>query len=132
MPRGKKAKAKGTGIDMSDRDYKSIRVENKDGTIRHSRGNGDAVAKAMIAFVAGGGDLQKVVKDNKLTEKYGAKDFPNQGMFRMTLGNSLRALVRAGTPVKIGSETITSLAQRVADPAIKDRAPKAKKVKEAA
>lgn len=126
-PRKKKAKkSEGTSLDMSDRDYKAIRVENKDGTIRHSRGNGDAIAKAMIAFVAGGGDLMKVVKDNDLTEKYGQKDFPNQGMFRMTLGNSLRALVRAGTPVKIGKETVTSLAQRIADPAIKERAPKAK------
>lgn len=128
----RKKKAKGTGIDMSDRDYKAIRVENKDGTIRHSRGNGDAVAKAMIAFVAGGGDLMKVVKDNKLTEKYGQKDFPNQGMFRMTLGNSLRALVRGGTPVKIGSIEIKSLDQRIADPALKESAPKTKKVKEAA
>lgn len=120
--KAKKAKKEGTSIDMSDRDYKAIRVENKDGTIRHSRGNGDAVAKAMIAYVAGGGDLMAVVKANGLTDKYGQKDFPNQGMFRMTLGNSLRALVRAGTPVKIGKEIVSTLTQRVANPAIKDKA----------
>lgn len=112
-------KAKPSTIDMSGRDYKRSRVVGADGKVRHSASNDDAVARAMLTFVAGGGDFDKVIAQNKLGDKYpkGAKGFGNPGLFRMSLGGTLRALVRAGTPVKIGSIEVKTLEQRIADPA---------------
>lgn len=123
-----KRKAETASIDMSDRDYRRVRVIGKDGRTRHSASNDDAVARAMLTFVAGGGDLDKLVKANKLIEKYpgGSAGYKNPGLFRMSLGGTLRALVRNGTPVQIGSVTIKSLDQRVADPNI-DAPAKARK-----
>lgn len=131
------AKAKSSTIDMSDRNYRRVKVVNKDGTSRHSAHNDDAVARALITFIAGGGELDRIIRDNKLTDKYpkGAKGFGNPGLFRMTLGGTLRALVRAGTPVKIGAIMVKTLEQRVADPSVGEAKPKkakaAKKVKRA-
>lgn len=113
------AKAKSKSIDMSERGYRRVRVVGADGASRHSTHNDDAVARAMLTFSAGGGDWDKVIKDNKLGDKYpkGAKGYKNPGLFRMTLGGTLRSLVRAGTPVKIGNIVVKTLEQRVADPA---------------
>lgn len=113
-----KAAPKSKSIDMSGRDYRRVRVTHKDGSSRHSAHNDDAVARAMLTFVASGGDLDRIVRDNKLTDKYpkGAKGYANPGLFRMTLGGTLRSLVRHGTPVKIGAIVVKTLEQRVADP----------------
>ncbi len=113
------AKAKkSNSIDMSGHSYRRVRVVGADGRSRHSATNDDAVARAMLTFAIGGGDWDKVIRDNKLTEKYpkGAKGYANPGLFRMTLGGTLRAKVRAGTPVKIGTIIVKTLEQRVADP----------------
>lgn len=112
MARKKKATAT---IDAGAYDYKTTKVRDKDGRVRHSVSNGDAVAKAMLNFVAAGKDLMQLVRANKLDQdKFNPKRFTNTGMFRMTLGNSLRAMVRAGTAVDIGGTVIKTLNQRVA------------------
>lgn len=125
------AKAKSNTIDMSGRDYRRVKVVGKDGMARHSAHNDDSVARALLTFIAGGGDLDRIIRDNKLGDKYpkGAKGFGNLGLFRMTLGGSLRALVRAEVPVKIGSIMVKTLEQRVADPSVGDVKKKAKAAK---
>lgn len=118
-------------IDMSDRDYRRVKVVGEDGRSRHSAHNDDAVARALLTFITAGGDLDKVLKDNKLGDIYpkGRRGFGNAGLFRMTLGGSLRALVRSGTPAKIGDIVVKTLEQRVADPSIGDGAKPKKKAK---
>jgi hypothetical protein len=134
-----KAKAKTESI-AADYDYESSKIRGKDGKIRTSRGNGDAVAKAMLLFTAGGGELTTVINANKLQERMAPhmkKRGPKApGLQRMTLGVMLRALVRNGTPVKIGKEVIEKLTQKVDLPKVekverspKARVPKAKSVK---
>ena len=118
MAKKRKAAAGGSAtIDASGYNYETLKVAGKDGKVRHSVGNGDAVQRAMAKLLADAKDtkvaLTKVVKDNKLGEKVDVAKWDNMGLLRMTIGNSLRALVKAGTPVTIGSETVKSLAQRV-------------------
>lgn len=125
------AKAKETATIGADYEYETTKVTGADGKTRTSRGNGDSVARAMLAFVAASGDTQKalakVVKDNKLGDKYDVAKSDNLGLLRMAIGNTLRAMVRAGTPVQIGEVLVKTLEQRVALPEVKP-----KKVKEAA
>jgi hypothetical protein len=106
-------KSKAT-IPAGDYDYKTLKVrDEKTGKVRHSTGTGDAIAKAMLLFVAAGGTAAKAAKDNDLKMK---ADGRNEGLFRMAVGNALRGLVRNGTPVKIGKITIKTLSQAVALP----------------
>lgn len=105
-----------TVIDASRYDYKVSKFRGKDGKVRTSRGNDDAVARAMLAFLATGKDLMQVARANKLADRYDIKKYDNVGLFRMSLGNALRGLVRNGTPVVIGNETIKSTSQRVSGP----------------
>lgn len=101
-------------IDRSRYDYSTVRVADpKTGKVRHSTGNGDAVARAMLAITAD--DLPKLVKKNGLPElKHGS----NPGQFRMIVGNSLRAKVRKGEEVTIGDVVVKKLDQR--EPVIKE------------
>ena len=127
------AKAKQTESIASGYDYETTKIRGKDGKVRSSRGNNDAVAKAMLLFTAGGGDLVTVVNANKLQEKMAPhlkKKGPKApGLVRMCLGVMLRALVRNGTPVKIGREIIEKLSQKVELPKVEkiERAAKAAK-----
>lgn len=116
MGRRKAAAAGDTLAGLAERDYKKTRIVGGDGRVRHSKSNDDAVARAMLVFMAGGGNIARVIKDNKLTDKYDPAQYDNQGLLRMSVGNSLRALVRAGTPVVIGDLTVKTLEQRVAVP----------------
>lgn len=122
-----KAKATGSVVDLNTYDYKRTSIRGKDGKIRHSASNGDAIAKTMLVFVAGGGKLEDVVRANGLDDKFkGRKVSDGAGLYRMSLGVSLRALVRAGTPVKIGSITVKSLKQAVDVPKVEKNGRKKK------
>lgn len=128
------AKAKETTSIAADYEYETTKIRDKEGHVRSSRGNGDAVAKAMLLFTANGGEITTVVNANKLQEKMAPhlkKKGPKApGLIRMTLGVMLRALVRNGTPVKIGKEVVEKLSQRVELPKVvktERAAPAAKK-----
>ena len=62
------AKAKTPSI-AADYEYSALKIRGKDGKVRTSRGNGDAVARAMLLFSAGGGEIVTVVNANKLQDK---------------------------------------------------------------
>ena len=108
MSNGKK---KATVIDVSDRDYKVTRIRGKDGRIRHSRSNGDAVAMAMLGMSHEA--LGKVMKANGLDRLKPYLDSKNPGHFRMILGQALRGMVRRDEEVIIGRNSITKLTQKV-------------------
>lgn len=125
-------KSKDTASIADGYEYGTIKIRDKaTGRVRSSRGNGDAVARAMLAFTAGGGDIETVVRANKLQDrmaKHLKKKGPKApGLIRMTLGVMLRALVRNDTPVKIGKETIEKLSQKVDLPKVEKLEAKAKK-----
>lgn len=110
------AKTKPASI-AAEYEYDTTKIRGKDGKVRSSRGNGDAVARAMLLFTAGGGEITTVINANKLQERMSGhmkKKGPRApGLQRMMLGVMLRALVRNGTPVKIGKELIEKLTQKV-------------------
>lgn len=130
------AKAKPAAIG-AEYEYEATKIRGKDGKVRTSRGNQDAVAKAMLVFTAGGGEITTVINANKLQDKMAAhmkKKGPKApGLQRMTLGVMLRALVRNGTPVKIGKEVVEKLTQKVDVPKVDkiERVAKAKPAKKA-
>lgn len=115
------AKTKPASI-AAEYEYATSKIRGKDGKVRSSRGNGDAVARAMLVFTAAGGEITTVINANKLQDKMAPhmkKKGPKApGLQRMTLGVMLRALVRNGTPVKIGKETIEKLSQKVDVPKV--------------
>lgn len=98
-------------IDPGRYGYGTTKVRGANGKIRHSRGNGDAVARALL-----GADFDAVLKANGLTERMKAHADKNSGQFRMIGGNMLRALIKKGEPVTIGDHVIKSLTQKVAIP----------------
>lgn len=119
-------------IDREKYNYDRVKVQDKEGKTRYSYSKGDAVARAMLGMDHE--DLVKIVKGNKvLDERIGRHaDKPaNSGQFRMMVGNSIRALVKRGTPVKVGKHTISDLNQDVPIPEVKET-PKAAKPKSAA
>lgn len=122
-----KRKATGGVIDAAKYDYDRIKVRDKSGKLRYSAGNGDAVAKAMLLHKASGGSLAGVIRDNGLTAKFKGRDASNEGLMRMSVGVALRALVRHGTPIKIGHLTVKSLKQTIALPKAETVAAKPKK-----
>lgn len=78
---------------------------------KRSYHNGDAIARALHGLDHGA--IVKVVKANKLWDRYADLDGKlNNGRFRMLAGNSLRAKVLRGEPVKVGKITIERLNQR--------------------
>lgn len=122
---------KSNTIDMSEYGYSTTKVVGKGGKTVRSTGNGDAIQRAMAAFKASGKDVMQVVRANKLdVDRYNPKKFDNMGLLRMSIGNSLRAMVRAGTPVTIGDIVVKTLAQRVSletATSAKPRKPRARK-----
>lgn len=129
-------KDKAPNIDTGSYDYGVTRVEGKGGKTVRSIGNGDAVQRALLKFYAAGKDIGQVIRANKL--KQDPAQYDNAGLLRMSVGNSLRALVRNGTHVTIGDVTVKSLEQRVALDEVKDpgekkaRAPRKRKNEAAA
>jgi hypothetical protein len=105
-----KRKSKGSTINTKNYKYVTLRARGKDGSIHYSRGNGDAVHKAMLLHVANGGTMKQVIDANKF-DKFSTGG--NGGTLRMSVGVALRAAVRAGEPVKIGKVTVKSLKQPV-------------------
>lgn len=124
-----KTKVPSPSDSLANYEYNTLSTKDHTGKTRHSKGNGDAVQRALLVYVAGGGDLAKVVKVNGLQDKLDPAKYDNTGLFRMALGNSLRGLVRAGTAVTIGDLVVKSLDQRVAVPeaVAKDKKVRAKK-----
>lgn len=118
-------KEAGGVVDTATYEYGATKLRDKDGKVRTSRSNGDAVANAMFLFSAGGGDIEQVIKANKLDDKMKPHAKKQPGLRRMTLGVMLRALVRNGTPVKIGRITVEKLNQKVEMPKVEkiERAP---------
>lgn len=105
-------------VDTSKFEYDTIKVRGADGKVKHSKGNGDAIARAFLVFSTTGKDIMQVVRANKLAERLKGRDV-NAGLFRMTLGVMLRAMVRRGEHVTIGDVVVKSLEQRVAVPEVK-------------
>jgi hypothetical protein len=103
---------------IGDRKYYTTRIRDKDGKLRFSRGNGDAVAKAMLLFKSQGGEIEQVVRANKLEDRMKGKSKMQDGLKRMCVGVMLRALVRNGTPVKIGKVLVGKLTQKVEMPKV--------------
>lgn len=116
---------------LAEREYATTKIVGSDGKTRHSKSNDDAVARAMLIFTAGGGDIAKVIKANGLSDKYDPAKYDNQGLLRMSVGNSLRALVRGGTPVTVGDITVKTLEQRIALPESVEKEKKARAKKAA-
>jgi hypothetical protein len=98
---------------LKERGYARTKIIGSDGKARHSASNGDALARALLIYVAGGGDLTKLAKVNGLQDRISVETLSNQGLARMTLGNMLRALVKRGEPVTVGDLTVKSLDQKV-------------------
>lgn len=110
----KKGADGGSVVDTERYGYDRIAyTDPKTGKTRHSAGNGDAVARAMLGLNSD--DLMRIVKKAGLGDKYDGKagKAGNPGLFRMSLGHSLRALIKAGTPVQIGEHLIKKLDQKV-------------------
>lgn len=110
--------AEAAGLIDQSRYERTTFTDPKTGKTRHSASNGDAVAIAMMHIPAE--KLDAVVRVNKLEMK---PEYPNSGMYRMAVGNKLRAMVRAhendkaaNPSAKIGEFEIKSLAQRVPAP----------------
>jgi len=126
---GKKKEA-GSVVDLSRYEYKRTSIRGSDGKVRHSASNGDAVAKAMLLLHTGKSTIAGVVRANGLTAKFKDRDpEANPGLYRMSVGVALRALVKAGTPVTIGDVVVKSLKQAVEMPKVDKAAPKVKKTK---
>lgn len=122
------AKKSKSTIATGEYDYERVAIRNKDGSLRYSSGNMDAVAKAMLIHVADGGTTEQVVSKNKLDVK--PKGKRSEGLFRMAIGGALRAKVRAGEPVIIGKITVKSLKQKIALPKVEVKsAPRKKSAK---
>ena len=82
-------------------------MSDKTKTVR-SRGNGDAIAKAMAGLTPA--QVKKAMSSNGLGKKLGHHYGKlNNGRFRMVVGNSLRAMVHNGTPVTINGITVSKL-----------------------
>jgi hypothetical protein len=101
-------------IDTGKYEYGRVKYKDKDGKSKISRGVMDAVAIAMLGM--GPTELDKVVKKNSLEDKVAKARGGNPGQFRMAVGNSLRAKVRAGEVALIGDHEVKKLDQRVALP----------------
>lgn len=126
----KKAKET-TVIDTSGYDYGTLRGRDPDGKMVNSRGNCDAVHRALFLYTKiNGKDIMTVARANKIE----VGDHANNGQVSMAIGQSLRAKVKADEPVTIGSVTVKKLDQR--DPIlpkveeVERAAPKAKAAKQ--
>jgi hypothetical protein len=109
------------------KDYKTLKVRDPDGKLHSSRGNGDAIHKAMMLCIAKGISTSEVMKANDLKiAKTG-----NPGQQRMALGAALRGIINNGGSVKIGAIRVTTLKQAIDLPAVETRAAAPKKAKKA-
>lgn len=102
--KARKTKTDGTGsvIDRSKHKYQVHEVKTASGK-RKSVDNSDRIAAALRGLDADG--VKKVAKDNGLT----LKEYPNEGMLRMNVGNMLRGMVRRKEKVNIDGKSVASL-----------------------
>lgn len=121
-----KKKESASFIDTEKHQYAAMRVRDKSGKLINSRGNGDAIAKAFLLMRADGltvdDIIDKVAKANKLGDRMDEHSKKPPGQRRMALGVMLRALVKAGTPVKIGKVQVEKLNQKVDMPKVEPKA----------
>lgn len=115
------AKKDKVSVPTGDYEYGVLKaVDKSTGKVLTSKGNADAVQKAMLLYMAAGGTTSQLAKDNGLKMTRGDR---NEGLFRMAVGNALRGLVRAGTPVKIGRIKVEKLTQKVDMPKVEGATP---------
>lgn len=93
--------------------YDAIEYLDSEGKLKKSRGTGDAVALAMLGMSED--EVRKTAEDNELE----ISNKPNFGLYRLAVGNSLRAKIAQGESVVIGSFTVKKLDQKINNPAIK-------------
>ena len=123
-------------IDRDKYDYvKTHRVDSK-GKKRTSYGVGDSVGDALAKYAPKLEQLRPLLKKNGLPDR---EPTSNPGQFRMSVGGSLRAVLRRhekdpdnNPPLKIANLEITSFDQVIPDPpgwgdAKKEKTPAAKK-----
>lgn len=102
--------------------YQRTRFLDAEGNIRHSAGNGDAVARAMLRL------SPDQIADIAEAHDVDMSKYKNPGLAKMALSSRLRALVRKDTQVQIGDCLIKKLDQK--QPELK-APPKAKKAEPA-
>lgn len=115
MARNKAAPESKGIVDREKYQYDKVKLRGKDGKLRQSVGNGDAVATAMLGMSHA--DVKRAAKENGLK----IKESGNPGTYRMTVGQSLRARVRRGEPVTVAGVVIKKLDQRVKMPDIVEK-----------
>lgn len=95
--------------------YDKIQYLDSDGKLRSTKGTADAVAIAMLGMNVE--QIETLARDNEAwDDKYITL---NPGMVRMNIGNRLRNLVKKGGSIVIGDFTVTSLDQKIDNPAVK-------------
>lgn len=87
--------------------YTRTRMKSETGAVKVVVSNGDAIARALSYLSTK--ELDGLVKQHGLPKP---KASLNAGLRKMSIANSLRALVRGGVPTKIGSHIVRSLDQR--------------------
>lgn len=96
-------------------DYKYTRVKyKKGGRSFTSQISGDSVSNALLG--ADDGELRDVLDENGCLEQVEGKIYPNQGMFRMAVGQILRARIRRNEPVQVKGKNIKTLDQKFKSP----------------
>lgn len=86
--------------------YQRTRFLDAEGNIRHSAGNGDAVARAMLRL------SPDQIADIAEAHDVDMSKYKNPGLAKMALSSRLRALVRKDTQVQIGDCLIKKLDQK--------------------
>jgi len=114
------------GKSFIDRDkyvYEVTRVRGADGRMKASRTNGDAVARAMLGMSPQ--QVEEVIAQNGLSDKLGRHiGVRTPGQLRMLAGNALRHMLKQGSSIVIGDNTIKRLDQEVTGATAVPRAPK--------
>lgn len=103
----KPAKGDKSVINHDKYQYQRTRIKSDSGAVKTVVSNGDAVARAL-SYV-GTKELDGLVRQHSLPKP---KATLNAGLRKMSVANSLRALVRGGVPTQIGDYIVKSLDQR--------------------
>lgn len=100
--------------------YERTKFVDADGNTRHSAGNLDAVARAMLLITPE--QLVELAEANEID----LSKYKNPGLAKMALANRLRGLVRKDTAVKIGDVLVKKLDQKQPELKAPKPAPKTK------
>lgn len=94
-------------IDKAKYGYEAVTREVEGGKKRKSYDNADNVAKALRNKTDA--EVEKIAKDNELGDKFKSLSHLNPGMRRMSIGNTLRGIIRKGGKVKVDNKNVASL-----------------------